>query len=57
MMVMFVAVVPHARHFGAYLQSQNKSHVEKLMAERYRPPETRETQYRFDGRRFAGVSA
>ena len=33
------AVVTHARHLGAYMQSQNKSEMQKLMAEKYRTPE------------------
>ncbi|GAC1666894.1 MAG: FAD binding domain-containing protein [Steroidobacteraceae bacterium] len=33
------AVVTHARHLGAYMQSQTKSETEKLMAEKYRTPE------------------
>jgi 2-polyprenyl-6-methoxyphenol hydroxylase-like FAD-dependent oxidoreductase len=33
------AVVTHARHLGAYLQSQTMSETERLMAERYRTPE------------------
>lgn len=33
------AVVTHARHLGAYMQSQTKSDLERRMAERYRTPE------------------
>ena len=33
------SVVTHARHLGAYMQSQTKSETEKLMAEKYRTPE------------------
>jgi 2-polyprenyl-6-methoxyphenol hydroxylase-like FAD-dependent oxidoreductase len=33
------AIVGHARHLGAYMQSQLRSETERAMAERYRTPE------------------